>query len=64
MVVNGPGMFCLPSFVHFDGIGEKTCAEHHELNRSHFGVVIFALNKFANNCHIAILFCMENDNKC
>ena len=29
-------MFCLMGFIHFDGIGEKLCAEHmdHELNSS------------------------------
>ena len=25
-------MFCLSGFIQFDGIGEKPCAEHHELN--------------------------------
>ena len=29
-------MFCLSGFIHFDRIGEKPCAEHHELN-SRFG---------------------------
>ena len=30
--MNRSGVFCLSGFIQFDGMGEKSCDEHHELN--------------------------------
>ena len=41
-------MFCIVDCIHFDGIGEKSCAEHRELNSSRLFVLVF--NVPVNSC--------------